>query len=156
MSGFEYLLDGREETVGVGEHDLVELLFLVFCRGAALEGFEVEADAGDRGFELVGYGVEEGVLALVAADLADEEDGVEGDSGGNDAEEDDSEDEGEDAALVEDDPTDIEIDGDADEDRPEGDEEGDGSSAAGDVHGLVKYRRGTPSPVTFAQNIRNR
>ena len=76
LPGFEDLLDGGEEPVGVGEHDLVELLFLFFGGCTTLEGFQVEADAGDGGFELVGDGVEEGVLTLVAPDLADQKDGV--------------------------------------------------------------------------------
>jgi hypothetical protein len=139
LSGFEDLLDGGEEAVRVGEHDLVELLFLgvVDDIGAALEGFEIETDAGDGGFELVGDGVEEGVLALVAADLADEEDGVEDHTGDEGGEEEDAEyDEGK-GALVEDDPGAL-GDGEADEDGAEGDEEGDGSAASGDVHGLVE------------------
>jgi hypothetical protein len=37
----------------------------------ALERIEIEADGGDGGFELVGDGVKEGVLALVAADFAE-------------------------------------------------------------------------------------
>ena len=120
LAGFEDLLDGGEEAVGVGEHDGVELLALGFVDGAALEGFEVEADAGDGGFELVGDGVEEGVLTLVAADFADEEDGVEDDAGDEEGEEDDAEDGEGDVALVEDDPADVEGDGDADEQRRRG------------------------------------
>jgi len=138
LSGFEDLFDGGEEPVGVGEHDLVELLFLFFGGCAALEGFEVEADAGDGGFELVGDGVEEGVLSLVAADFADQKDGVEDDSGDEDCEKDDPEDEqGEMTLLVNaDDPGDVEGDGEADGEGAEGDEKGDGSAASGDVHGL--------------------
>ena len=37
LSGFEYLLDGGEEPVGVGEHDSVELLALGLFDGATLE-----------------------------------------------------------------------------------------------------------------------
>jgi len=74
----------------------------------ALEGFEVEAERGDGGLELVGDGVEEGVLTLVAADLADQKDGVEDDAGGDQAEEDEAHDEQGDAPLVEDDPCDVE------------------------------------------------
>ena len=70
LTGFENLLHGGEETVGVRQHDFVELLALGFLKRTSLEGFEVEADARDGGFELVGDGVEEGVLTLVAADLA--------------------------------------------------------------------------------------
>ncbi len=37
LAGFEYLLDGSEEAVGVGEHYFVELLALGFVDIAALE-----------------------------------------------------------------------------------------------------------------------
>ena len=138
FAGLEHLLDGGEQAVGVGQHDLVELLALGFGDLVALQGFEVEPDRGDGSFELVGDGVEEGVLALVAADLADQEDGVEDDSGDQQAEENDAHDEQDDAALVEDDPADVEDDGGAEREYAEGDEEGDGSAASGDVHGVVK------------------
>jgi hypothetical protein len=82
----------------------------------------------------VGDGVEEGVLTLVAADLADEEDSVENDASDEDSEEDDAEyGEGE-GALVEDDPADVECDSEADGEYAKGDEGGDGSAASGDVH----------------------
>jgi hypothetical protein len=138
LAGLEDLLDGGEEAVGVGEHDLVELLSLRLFDGAALEGFEVEADASDGSFELVGDGVEEGVLPLVAADLSDEEDGVEDDACDEGGEEDDAEDDEGEVSLVADDPVDIEGDETADEEGAEGDEEGDSSAASGDVHGLVE------------------
>lgn len=138
LAGFENLLDCDEEAVGVGEHDFVELLALGLFDGTALEGFEVETDAGDGGFELVGDGVEEGVLTLVAVDLADEEDGVEDYAGDEQAEENDTEDDEGDGALVEDDPADVEGDGESDEEDAEGDEESDGSASSGDVHGLVE------------------
>jgi hypothetical protein len=136
LTGFENLLDGGEEAVGVGEHDLVELLPLRFFDRAALEGFEVEADAGDGGFEFVGDGVEEGVLTLVAADLADEEDCVENDAGYESGEQDDAEDDKSDVASVENDPGYVEGNETADKQSAEGDEEGDSSAASGDVHGL--------------------
>ena len=52
----------------------------------------------------MGDGVEEGVLALVAADLADEEDGVEDDAGDEGGEEEDAEDGEGDGALIEEEP----------------------------------------------------
>ncbi len=85
----------------------------------------------------MGDGVEEGVLTLVAANFADEEDGVEYDTGHEGGEENDAEDGKGDSALVEEDPGALR-DGEADEDSAEGDEEGDGSAAASDVHGLVE------------------
>jgi hypothetical protein len=136
LAGFEDLLDSGEEAVGVGEHDGVELLALGLVDGTALEGFEVEADAGDRRFELVGDGVEEGVLPLVAAHLTDEKDGVEDDSGDQDGKQDDAENEERQVALVMHDPSDVKEDGEAGEQHAERDEDCDGSAATIDVHAL--------------------
>ena len=136
FASLEDHLYGGEEAVGVGEHDLVEVLALGFRDVAALERFEVEADGGDGSLELVGDGVEERVLALVAADLADQEDGVEDDSGDEQAEQDNADDEQGEAAFVEDDPGDVEGDEAADEEGSEGDREGDSSASSGDVHGV--------------------
>ncbi len=82
----------------------------------------------------MGDGVEEGVLALVAADLANEKDGVEDDAGDENSEEDDAEDEERKMALVVDDPGDVEEDGKAGKQNAECDEECDGSAASSDVH----------------------
>jgi hypothetical protein len=139
FAGLQDLLDGAQQAVGVGEHDLVELLALSLFDGAALQGFEIEADACDGGLQLVGDGVEEGVLALVAADLADEEDGVEDDARDQQSEEDEAENGKGDGALVKDDPGALR-DGEADEKDAERDEGGDGSAASGDVHTWWKYR----------------
>jgi hypothetical protein len=92
LAGFEDLLNGCEEAIGVGEHVGVELLALGLVDGTALEGLKVKADAGDGGLELVGDSIKEGVLALVAADFADEKDGVEDDTRDEDGEENDAED----------------------------------------------------------------
>ena len=136
LAGFEDLLDGGEEAVGVGEHDLVELLFLLFRGCPALEGFKVEADAGDGGFELVGDGVEEGVLTLVTANLTNEEDGVEHDAGDDEQKENRAKDGEGKGTLVPDDPADVEGDETADDERAKGDIESDSSAASSDVHGL--------------------
>jgi hypothetical protein len=136
LAGLENLFDGSEETVGVGEHDGVELLALDLVDGTALERLEVEADAGDGSLELVGDGVEKGVLTLVASDLADQEDGVENDTSDEERKEDDAENGERDGALVEDYPADIERDGNSDEEDAEGNESGDGSAASSNVHGL--------------------
>ena len=114
LPGFQNLFDGGEEPVRVGEHDGVELLALSLIDRAALEGLEVETDTGNRGLELVCDGVEEGVLALIASNLADKEDGIEHDAGDKKREEDDAEDGKGDGALVDDDPGTL-GDGEADE-----------------------------------------
>jgi hypothetical protein len=101
-----------------------------------LKSLEVETDAGDGSLELVGDGVEEGVLAFVAADLADQKDGVEDNTGDEERKEDDAENGERDGSLVEDDPTNIECDGNADEEDAQCDEGGDGSAASCNVHSL--------------------
>ena len=136
MASFEDLLDGAEETVGVGEHDGVELLALGFVDWAALKGFEIKTDAGDGGLELVGDGVEKGILTLVTTDLPDEEDGVEDDACDENREEYDAENDEGYLPLIEENPADVERDENTDEKAAEGDEEGNGSAASGDVHGL--------------------
>jgi hypothetical protein len=135
LAGFEDGFDGGEEAIGVFAHDGVEALALGFVAGMTLEGFQVEVDAGDGGFELVGDGVEEGVLTLVAADFAKEEDGVDDDAGDEDAEEHDAEEIDGEARTVVVNPSDVEDDGEDDETDAERDEERFGSSAAGEIHG---------------------
>ncbi len=136
LTGLEDLLYGGEQAVRVGEHDFVEVLALSFRDVAALQGFEVESYGGDGRFEFVSDGVEKGILALVAADLADQEDGVEDDAGGEHGEEDGAEDDGGDAAFVEDDPGNVVGDKTADQKRTKGDREGDATASSGDVHGV--------------------
>ena len=138
FAGLQHLLDGGQQSVGVGVHGSVEVLALGFGDVSALQGFEIQADGGDRRFELVGDRVDEGVLALVAADFANQEDGVEHHAGHQQAEQQDAEDQRKNAAFMQEDVVDVEIDGDADEDRPQGDRKGNGAAASGDVHTVVK------------------
>ena len=70
LAGLEDLLDGAEETVGVGEHVGVELLALTFVDRPSLEGLEVEADRGYGGLQFVGDCVDERVVLFVAPDRA--------------------------------------------------------------------------------------
>jgi hypothetical protein len=134
FAGFEDLLDGGEEAVGVGPHDGVEALTLGFVSGVALEGIEIEADGGDGGFELVGDGVEEGVLALVTADFTKEEDGVEDDAGDEDREEKNAEEVDSKATAIVMDPGDVEDDGKDGKAHAERDEERFRSTPTGEVH----------------------
>ena len=134
FAGLEHGFDGGEEAVAVFAHDGVEALALLLVDRMALQGFEVETDAGDGGFELVGDGFEEGVLTLVAADFADEEDGVDDDAGDEDGEEHDAEEVDGKAAAVVVDPGDVEDDGERGETHAERDEKRSGSAAACEVH----------------------
>jgi len=137
LAGLEDGFYSGEEAVAVLAHDGVEALALLLVAGMALQGFEVEADAGDGGFEFVGDGFEEGVLALIATDFADQEDGVDDDAGDEDGEENDAEKVDGEAAAVVVNPGDVEDDGQGGETHAERDEKRSGSAAPGEVH---KYR----------------
>ena len=128
--------DGAEQAIGIGQHDSVEILPLLGRNLATLQRFEVKANRCERRFELMRNGVEERVLTLVAADLANEEDRVEDDAGHQQGEGDNSNDEQEEAPLVQDDPTNVKDDRRAKREDTKRDEEGKGSASARDVHGV--------------------
>jgi hypothetical protein len=135
--GVQDLLDGAQQTVAVGEHDVVELCAARRVHLARLEGFEVEADGGDGRLQLVRDGVDEGVVLLVAAYLADEEGGVEDEAGDDDGEEDDAEDEQRDLSPVEQNPADVEREREDDEADAERQKEDNGFAAAADAHACI-------------------
>ena len=66
-AGLEHLIDRAMQPLGVGQHDVVEAAPLFVVERARLQRLEVEADRRDRRLELVGDGVDEGVVLLVAA-----------------------------------------------------------------------------------------
>ena len=91
-AGAQHLVDGVQQPVAVLQHDAVELAPLVVVELAGLQRLQVQPDRGDRRLELVGDGVDEGVVLFVAPDLAHQEDGVEDEPGDDQQEEDDAED----------------------------------------------------------------
>ena len=66
MAGAQDLLDGAEQAVAVVEHGAIELLALGLVDGPGLQGFQIQADGGDRGLQLVRDRVDEGVVLGVA------------------------------------------------------------------------------------------
>ena len=85
------------QPVGVGQHDVVELAALRVADLARLQRLEVQADRRDRRLQLVGDGVDEAVVLLVALDLAHQEHRVDDEAGDDEAEQDHAEDERRDA-----------------------------------------------------------
>ena len=128
------LIDRVEKSVGVCEADVVELGALLRVQVVPLQRFEVEADGGNRRLQLVGDGVDEGVVLFVAADFADEEDGVEDEARDDDAEEADPQHQERHLAPVEQNPTDVQSHGQPDQARPQRDEERDGFAVASQSH----------------------
>ena len=154
LASLEDLLDGGQQAVGVREHDAVELLPAGLLDGPPLQRFKIQADAGDGCLEFVGYGVQEGVLALVTSYLAYEEDGVEDYSSDQHAEEDYADYGERDGAFVQQNPADVEGHGESDEEHTHGDEGGDGSAASGDVHGRGNVSEVHPQGTTVVENAR--
>ena len=80
-AGAQDLLDGAEQAVTVVEHGAIELLALGLLDGAGLQGFQVQADGGDRGLQLMRDRVDKRVVLGVAPNLAHQKGGVENYSG---------------------------------------------------------------------------
>ena len=123
LTGSQDLLDGMQEPVVFVEHDAIELLALLLAQLMLLEGFEVEADRGNRGLQFVCDGVDEAVVLLIASDLPDKVDGVEDQSRNDEEEECDSQHQHGNLPPVEDDPADVEGDGEDNQTDPEDGEE---------------------------------
>jgi hypothetical protein len=81
LTRFQDLFHGVQQAVGIEQHELVELAPLRFFHLAPLQGFEVEADGGDRRLQFVGDGVDEAVVLLVAANFADQKNRIEDEAG---------------------------------------------------------------------------
>src|SRR6266498_3023377 len=90
-ASLQHLINGVMQPVGIREHDVVEATPLLVAQRARLQRLEIEADRRNRRLELVGDGVDEGVVLLVAAYLEHEEDGVDDQSSDDEAERDDAE-----------------------------------------------------------------
>src|SRR6266545_3015612 len=111
-AGLQNLIDGVMQPVGIREHDVVEAAPLLVAQRTRLQRLEIEADRCNRRLQLVGDGVDEGVVLLVAAYLEHEEDGVDDQSGDDKTERDDTEeDDAKPRALGgDDDPADVQRD----------------------------------------------
>jgi hypothetical protein len=122
-AGPQHLLDGVQQPVAVVEHDAVELLPPGVVEVARLQGLEVEPDGSDRRLELVGDRVDERVVLLVAADLADQKDRVQHHAGDDQQEEDHPQHRQQPHPPVQHDPADVEGDGNRHETDAEDGEE---------------------------------
>ena len=91
-------------------------------------------------------GVQEGVLPLVAADLAHQEDGVKDYARDQQGEEDNAQDHVGDARLIQDDPADVKRDRKSRQQHAKRDEGRDGAAAAVDVHQEISLQRGRGPP----------
>src|ERR1700733_4029636 len=131
---FQHLLHGCHQAVGVLAHHGEERLLLLGRDIAPAHGVEVETDGGDGRLQLVRHSVDEAVLLLVAAHFAHQKDGVEDESYDQQGEEGDAYDERRDTPPVEDQPAELQGNGDAHQADAERDEEEHRPTAPRDPH----------------------
>src|ERR1700761_2360140 len=110
------------------------MLALRFFDGVTLQRVQIKTDARNGSFQLVSYSIQKRVLALVAADLANQKDSVEHDSCDKDCEEKHAKHIEGDAAAVDVYPRDVQRYSQCREANAKRDEEGNGSAAACQVH----------------------
>ena len=91
---------------------------------APFQGFEVQANRGDRRFQFVGHRVDEAVVLLVATDLPHQKTGVDDHPGDDQRKENNAEEQQDAFAPVQDDPADVERDGQRHQANAQDQEEG--------------------------------
>ena len=119
-------------------HDGVEPLALCIVQVSPLQSVQIEANARDRGFELVRDGVEKRILTLVPTHFADQKNGVENNARNQNRKKDDSKDRIRKPRLVGEDPRNAERHGNTRKQHAERYECGNGSAAAIEVHRLMR------------------
>ena len=133
----QHLLHGAEQAIGIVKHDKKEIRWRWASLDVArLQGLEVKADGRDGRFEFVGDRVDEAVVLLVAANFADQKNGVQNHAGDNRGEENHAKEKLNAFTPAENDPADVERDGQGDQGAAQYDEKRDGASTTCDFcHG---------------------
>src|SRR5579864_5024233 len=97
----------------------------------------MQADRRDRCLQLVRDGVDEAVMLLVAPDFAHKKDGIQDHASDDQRKEDDAEEQQHAFAPVEDDPSDVERDGQGDQTNAQAQKEDDRPASARNAHGVA-------------------
>src|SRR5271157_1565274 len=106
LTRFQYLFHGAQQALGIEQHQLVELPALRFSHFEPLQGLQVEPDGRDRRLQFMGDRVDEAVVLLVAANFADQKNGIEDEARDDDQEKYAAEKKHQTGAPVQDDPAD--------------------------------------------------
>jgi hypothetical protein len=142
-AGAQHLLHRLGQAISIAEHQPVELLLLRLRQLAALQGFQMQANRGDRRFQFVGNGVDEAVVLLAAANFTQQKGGVHDHARNDHGKKDHPEEQQHSLAPVEDDPSDIERNRQRHQANAQAEKEHDSSAAARDAHGVrVILQRG--------------
>ena len=132
--GAQHLLDGGQQAVAILQHDLVEFLALGLVHRARLQRFQIEPDGRHRSLQLVGDGIDEGVVLFVAADFAHQKDRIQHDAAADHQHQQDAQDQQDAVPPVQQDIADVENQQDGDQPDAERDMPGNRSAASGEFH----------------------
>ena len=100
----QHLLHRTHEALGIDQHRSVKLAALTFVHFTLLQRFQIETNGGNRSLEFVSNGIDEAVMLLIPANLADQKDRVQDEPGDDGAEKDDAQEDLDAFTPVEDDP----------------------------------------------------
>src|ERR1700678_784730 len=121
----QHLLHRLGQAISMAEHHAVEFLSLRLRQVAALQGFQMQPDGSDRPLQLVSHRVDEAVVLLAAAKLANQEARVHDHAGDDQRKKDDAEEQQHALAPVENDPSNIEGDRERDQGDAQANEKND-------------------------------
>src|SRR5690242_8424226 len=106
----------------------------------------------------MGYSVEKGILALIAANFAHQKDGVQDNTRNQQAKENDTQNCQRHGAVIQNDPADVERNSQSDEQRAQGNKEGYRSASSVDVHltGSISTKRGAYAGSNGRPSVRTK
>jgi hypothetical protein len=104
FSRLQHLFDGVKKTIGIEQHQFVEIPPLVLGHLASLQGLQIKTNRGDGSLQFMGDRVDEAVMLLVAANFTDEKNRIEDEAGDYGAKKNDAEKHFDALTPVEDDP----------------------------------------------------
>lgn len=134
LASFQYLLDSGEQTIGVQQHEGVELFALLLVEFSPLQRLKIKPDGSDGRLQFVSNGVDEAVMLLVAPNLANQEERIQDKPGADRPEEDEAEENLYSFAPIENDPTKADGGRHRSEADPQRSEKNDRLAPAGNAH----------------------
>ncbi len=114
---FQHLLHSSEQSVRIEQHQVVKFAALRLVHFAALQRLEVKANGGDGRLEFMSHCVDKAVVLLIQLDFTHQETCIQDQSENNRCKEENAEKEEHALAPVENDPSDVQRDGQRDQAR---------------------------------------
>jgi hypothetical protein len=135
FAGFQNLLDGSEQPIGIEQHEAIKVTALTLADLATLQSFEVQTYRCDGRFQFVCDRVDKTVVLFVPLYFSHQEACVDDHAADNRSEEDYSDEKENSFPPVENNPANVQDNGEGNETDSQYKEKGNRFSAAGDEHG---------------------